>query len=332
MTFLSQTLSRLILTGSILLSVSAFARSTIKVDGSSTVFPITEAVAEEFQKEQRGKTLVTVGISGTGGGFKKFCRGETDLQNASRPIKPEEAIKCKETQVSYIEIPIAYDAITLVVSQKNTWLKDITLAELKKIWEPAAQGKIKTWNQVRKEWPAQAIRLYGAGADSGTFDYFTEAVMGKARASRSDYTSSEDDNTLVQGVSQDEYGLGYIPFAYFEHNTDKLRDIPVKTPQGKVLRATAQSIADGSFVPFSRPIFIYVSARALDKPEVNAFTAYYLKNVPLLAKQVNYVPLPEALYALVRSSVEKRQTGSLYPKGEEIGMNLEILLKKNTRQ
>jgi phosphate transport system substrate-binding protein len=213
------------------LSFSALARTTIKVDGSSTVFPITEAVAEEFQKEQRGKVLVTVGISGTGGGFKKFCRGETDIQDASRPIGAAEAIQCKEAKIGYIELPIAYDAITVIVSEKNSWLKDITLAELKTIWEPSAEGKITTWNQVRKGWPKQAIRLYGAGADSGTFDYFTEVVMGRARSSRSDYTSSEDDNTLVQGVSQDEYGLGYIPFSYYEHNTDKLRAVPLKTPQ-----------------------------------------------------------------------------------------------------
>jgi len=313
-------------------SFSASARSTVKVDGSSTVFPITEAVAEEFQKEEKGKTLVTVGISGTGGGFKKFCRGETDVQNASRPIQAGEAVQCQESKVGYIELPIAYDAITIVVSKKNTWLKDITLAELKQLWSPEAQGKITTWNQIRKTWPSKPIRLYGAGSDSGTFDYFTEAVNGKAKVSRSDYTSSEDDNTLVQGVSQDELGLGYIPFAYYEHNLDKLQDVAIKTPKGKLLLPTVKTIADGSYTPFSRPIFIYVSTKALEKPEVNAFATYYLKNITKLASQVNYVALPEKLNTLVRTSFEKKQTGSLYPKGEEIGLNLETLLKKNIRQ
>jgi phosphate transport system substrate-binding protein len=329
---LTTTTALLSLTLTLGLSANAFARSTVKVDGSSTVFPITEAVAEEFQKEQKGKILVTVGISGTGGGFKKFCRGESDVQNASRPIQEKEAASCKEAGVSYIELPIAYDAITLVVSKKNTWLKDITLAELKKIWEPAAQGKLKTWDEVRKGWPKQPIRLYGAGADSGTFDYFTEVVNGKAKVSRSDYTSSEDDNTLVQGVWQDEFGFGYIPFAYYEHNTDKLRDVALKTDKGQLLLPTVKSIAEGSYAPLSRPIFIYVSSKALEKAEVGSFVSYYLKNVAKLSKQVNYVALPDALNKMVYTSFEKKQTGSLYPKGEEIGLNLETLLKKNARQ
>jgi len=314
------------------LNATANARTTVKVDGSSTVFPITEAVAEEFQKEQKGKILVTVGISGTGGGFKKFCRGETDVQNASRPIQATEDLQCKESKIGYIELPIAYDAITIVVSKKNTWLKDITLAELEKIWAPAAQGKTMTWDEVRTGWPKKPVRLYGAGSDSGTFDYFTEVVNHKAKVSRSDYTSSEDDNTLVQGISQDDSGLGYIPFAYFEHNRNKLSHVAIKTPQGKLLSPSTTTIAEGTYTPFSRPIFIYVSARALEKPEVGAFVNYYLKNLSTLAAQVNYVPLPEKLNAMVRSSFEKKQTGSLYPKTDEIGLNLETLLRKNARQ
>lgn len=303
------------------------ARKTVKIDGSSSVFPITEAVAEEFQKDQKGKVLVTVGISGTGGGFKKFCRGEIDVQDASRPIKISEAAICKESNISYIELPIAYDAITVVVSKKNTWLKDISMEELKKIWEPAAQGKVTTWNQVRKEWPKQPIRLYGAGSDSGTFDYFSEAVTGTARSSRSDYTSSEDDNTLVQGVAQDEYALAYIPFAYYKHNTNKLTAVAVKDGKKDALTPSTQTIADGSYTPFSRPIFIYVSTTALAKPEVEAFTKYYLKNVPTLSAQVGYVALPANVYALVNKNYDARFQGSLY-EGDNHTTSLEALLTK----
>jgi phosphate transport system substrate-binding protein len=318
----------LITTG--LFAKSLEARNTIKIDGSSTVFPITEAVAEEFQKEQRGKTLVTVGISGTGGGFKKFCRGETDFQNASRPIKVSEAQDCSKAGISYIEIPIAYDAITVVVSKKNKWAKDISIAELKKIWEPAAQGKIKNWNQIRKEWPAQPIRLYGAGSDSGTFDYFTEAVTGTARSSRSDYTASEDDNTLVQGVAQDELALGYIPFAYFEHNHDKLSSLAIKDGSKAAVTPSPQSIADGSYTPFSRPVFLYVSTPALAKPDVESFAKYYIKNVPVLSKQVGYVPLPAKIYSLVDNILKSRKTGSLYENADH-SLSLEVLLSKKTQ-
>lgn len=302
-------------------------RRTVKVDGSSTVFPVTEAVAEEFQKEQRGKTLVTVGISGTGGGFKKFCRGETDLQNASRPIQSTEAKACADAKIKYIELPIAYDAITIVVNPKNTWIKEITIEELRKIWEPSAQGKITKWNQVRKEWPNQPIRLYGAGSDSGTFDYFTEAVTGTARSSRSDYTSSEDDNTLVQGVSQDTNALGYLPFAYFEHNSSKLRAVPVKSDSASAVIPSTKSIADGSYKPFSRPIFIYVSVNSLVKEEVDMFTKYYLANVNKLATQVGYVALPTHFYTSINKIYASRKEGSLY-ETENHSLSLETLLSK----
>ncbi|MES2855113.1 MAG: PstS family phosphate ABC transporter substrate-binding protein, partial [Bdellovibrionota bacterium] len=191
---------------------------TIKADGSSTVFPITEAVAEEFQTSKKGKVRVTVGISGTGGGFKKFCRGETDVQNASRPIQESEIADCKKAGIAFFELPIAFDATVVVVNPKNTWLKSITVEELKKLWEPGAQGKISTWNQVNPTWPNEKIKLFGAGSDSGTFDYFTEAIVGKAKSSRGDYTASEDDNTLVQGVANDKNSLGYLPLAYYEEN------------------------------------------------------------------------------------------------------------------
>src|SRR5687767_12251373 len=185
----------------------------VKIDGSSTVFPVTEAVAEDFQKAKRQQVKVTVGVSGTGGGFKKFCRAETDISNASRPISKSEMEDCKKAGVEYFELPVAFDALTVVINPKNAWLKQATVAELKKIWEPAAQGKVTRWNQVNPAWPDQPIKLFGAGSDSGTFDYFTEAIVGKSKSSRGDYTASEDDNVLVQGVSQDVNAIGYFGYA-----------------------------------------------------------------------------------------------------------------------
>lgn len=308
---------------------TAEARTTVKVDGSSTVFPITEAVAEEFQNSKRGKVLVTVGISGTGGGFKKFCRGETDIQDASRPIKDKEVAKCKEAGIAYIELPVAYDAITLVVSKDNTWLKDITMAELKKVWEPAAQEKITTWNQVREGWPNKPIRLYGAGADSGTFDYFTEVVNGTSKASRSDYTSSEDDNTLVQGVSQDIYALGYVPFAYYENNTNKLTSVGIKqTAADKAVKPSLANIATGAYSPFARPIFIYVSTNALKKPEVDEFVAFYLKNAPALVKEVQYVPLSTKAYELATAKFTTRTVGAPFANLEDSSLDVEKVLAR----
>lgn len=311
------------------LAASAQARTTVKVDGSSTVFPITEAVAEEFQKSKRGKVLVTVGISGTGGGFKKFCRGETDVQDASRPIKAKEVAKCEEKGIGYIELPVAYDAITLVVSKDNTWMKDITLAELKKVWEPAAQGKIKTWNQVRDGWPNKPIRLYGAGADSGTFDYFTEVVNGKSKASRSDYTSSEDDNTLVQGVSQDIYALGYVPFAYYENNTNKLTSVGIKqTVTSEAVKPSLANIATGAYTPFARPIFIYISTNSLKKPEVDEFIAFYLKNAPELVKEVQYVPLSAKAYELATARFTGRKAGAPFAQLKDSSLDVEKVLAR----
>ena len=197
--------------------------SMIKIDGSSTVFPISEAMAEEFQTAQKGAVKVTVGISGTGGGFKKFCRGETDLQDASRPITDKEMVDCAANKIKYIELPIAFDAMVIVVNPKNTWLNEITVEQLKIMWAPEAQGKVTQWNQVNPKWPATPFKLYGAGSDSGTFDYFTEAIVGKAKASRGDYTASEDDNTLVQGVANDKNGLAYLPLSYYEENKSKLK-------------------------------------------------------------------------------------------------------------
>ena len=241
----------------------------VKVDGSSTVYPVTEAVAEEFQKAEKNAVKVTVGISGTGGGFKKFCRGETDISDASRPILKSEMEECAKNGISYYELPIAYDALTVVINPKNTFIKSMTVAELKKMWEPAAQGKITKWNQVNPEWPDAPIKLFGAGSDSGTFDYFTEAIVGKSKSSRGDFTASEDDNVLVQGVSRDVNAIGYFGYSYYVENKDKLKSVPIVEKAGSpAVAPSLEAVINGSYQPLSRPIFIYVSAKSMDKPEV----------------------------------------------------------------
>src|SRR3989338_4176650 len=268
----------------------SFAASYIKVDGSSTVYPITEAVAEEFSKVNKD-VRVTVGISGTGGGFKKFCRGETDISDASRPILKKEMEDCYLQGIKYIELPIAYDALTVMVNPQNSWVNSMTMAELKRIWAPESQGQVLKWNQVRPEWPTEPLKLYGPGSDSGTFDYFTEAAVGKAKASRGDYTASEDDNVLVQGIANDKGALGYFGFAYYIENKDTLKAVAIDGGRGPVL-PSPQTVENGTYAPLSRPIFIYVSTQAINKPEVKEFVEFYLKNAPTLVPQVKYVPLP----------------------------------------
>jgi phosphate transport system substrate-binding protein len=300
----------------------------IKIDGSSTVYPITEAVDEEFQAD--GKVNVTVGVSGTGGGFKKFCRGETDISNASRPILEKEMAACKEAGVEYVELPIAYDALTVVVNQNNDFLKSISLAELKKMWEPVAQGQIKTWQQVNPAWPDKALKLYGAGSDSGTFDYFTEAIVGKAKSSRGDYTASEDDNVLVQGVESDKGGLAYFGYAYYEENKDKLRAIPIVAAEGKpAVLPSEVTVKDGSYQPLSRPLFIYVSAKAAkDKPEVKAFIDAYLANANKLVSEVKFIPLPANEYAAVTAHWQAMKVGTGFGDKPEVGIKIEDLLAR----
>jgi phosphate transport system substrate-binding protein len=287
----------------------------ITADGSSTVFPITEAVAEEFQKANAG-TRVTVGSSGTGGGFQKFCRGETDISDASRPIKPDEVERCAQANVGYIELPVAYDGIAIVVHPKNTWVDTLTVAELKRMWEPAAQGKVMKWSQVRAGWPDREIRLFGPGTDSGTFEYFTEAVVGKARASRGDYTSSEDDNVLVQGVSGDENALGYFGYAYFAENKGKLKLVPIddqKDDNGKgAIAPSPETVGNGTYRPLSRPIFVYVKTKSLDRPEVQKFVDFYLTNPAKLVSEVGYIPLKDGEYTLTRQRFQQKKTGSMF--------------------
>lgn len=267
----------------------------IKIDGSSTVYPITEAVAEEFREEQSGVN-VTVGVSGTGGGFKKFSRGETEISDASRPIKDKEKVACEENGISYVELEVAYDGLAVLVNPANTWVDYLTVEELKKIWEPAAQGVVMKWNQIRKEWPNEEIHLFGPGVASGTYDYFTEVINGEEGASRGDYTASEDDNVLVQGVSTDKLGLAFFGLAYYEENMDKLKLVPVNGGNGAVL-PTQETVANGTYTPLSRPIFIYVSNKAAQKEEVVSFVNFYLEIVPSISKEVGYVPIPNDILA-----------------------------------
>src|SRR5512139_194609 len=248
----------------------------VKIDGSSTVFPVTEAVAEDFQKAKKNQIKVTVGISGTGGGFKKFCRGETDISGASRPILKKEMDDCKAAGIEYFELPVAFDALTVVIHPRNAFIKQLTVAEMKKMWEPAAQGKVTMWNQVNPAWPAQPMKLFGPGADSGTFDYFTEAVVGKSKSSRGDFTASEDDNVLVQGVSRDVNGLGYFGYAYYVENKDKLKAVPIVNEKGQPVEPSLDAVIKGTYTPLARPIFIYVNAKSLGKAEVKEFVQYYM--------------------------------------------------------
>ena len=309
--------------------LSAAAQAQIvKVDGSSTVFPITEAVAEDFQKSKKGKIKVTVGISGTGGGFKKFCRGETDISNASRPILKKEMDDCKAAGITYLEMPVAYDALTVVVNPKNTFVKSLSVAELKKMWEPAAQGKITNWNQINPAFPSAPLKLFGAGADSGTFDYFTEAITGKSKSSRGDFTASEDDNVLVQGVSRDLNAIGFFGYAYYVENRDKLKSVPiVDKPGGKAVEPSIENVLNGSYQPLARPIFIYVNAAALKKPEVREFVEFYNKHGESLAREVKYVPLPAKAYAYNLDSVGKMRLGTKFNGENKVGLTIEQLMK-----
>lgn len=309
----------------------AVGQTTIKVDGSSTVFPITEAVAEEFQKaeKQAGRdTKVTVGISGTGGGFKKFVRGETDISDASRPILAKEMEEADANKIDYLELPIAFDALTVMVNPKNDFIKQFTTAELKKIWEPEAKGKIMKWSDVNPAWPSEAIKLYGPGADSGTFDYFTEAVNGKAKSSRPDYTASEDDNTLVQGIAGDKGALGYFGYAYYAENTTKLKAIPIVNKEGKAVLPGEASVKDGSYNPLARPIFIYVNKKSLERPEVKRFVEFYLTRGQELVKEVKYIALPSDAYVKDMERLNKMQTGTAFGGHSESGLHIDELFKR----
>jgi len=289
-------------------------QGTVSLDGSSTVFPISEAVAEEFNSVQP-RVRVTVGVSGTGGGFKKFLSGETDINDASRPIKASELEIANSSGQDFIELPVAYDGLSVVVNKDNTWVDHLSVAELRKIWQPGSS--VKNWSDIRAGWPAQPIRLYGPGTDSGTFDYFTETINGKSGASRPDYTANEDDNALVRGISGDEYAMGYFGFAYYAANKDKLRVIPIDGGNGPVAPSEV-TINDGSYAPLSRPIFIYVRKTALERAEVRAFVDFYIDNAGLLASEVGYIALPDRAYQRAKARIAQGDTGTAYTESAQL--------------
>ncbi len=303
----------------------------VRVDGSSTVYPVTEAVAEEYMAEFSSAKL-TIGVSGTGGGFKKMLRREVDITNASRPITKKEVAQLKEKNIDFLEFPVAYDGLAIVTHPGNTFIDYITVAELKKIWSPEAQGNITRWNQIRAEWPDEEIHLFGAGTASGTFDYFTEAVVGKARSSRGDYTASEDDNVLVQGVSTDPYALGFFGIEYYLQNKDRLKLIPVddqndENGKGPVYPST-ETIKDGTYQPLSRPLFVYVLKESLTKETVKSFMDFYLDNVSGLVQDVGYISLSNETYALLNKRLQEQKTGSSFVNLESnVGIKLEEILK-----
>jgi phosphate transport system substrate-binding protein len=316
-------------------SAGAALEGSITIDGSSTVYPITEAVAEEFQKANP-KAKVTVGISGTGGGFKKFCAGETDISDASRPIKPTEVEACQQKGIEYIELPVAYDGLAVMVSPKNDWATCMTVKELKTLWEPEAQGKVTKWSQVRSGWPEKDIHLFGPGVDSGTYDYFTEAIVGKEHASRGDFQSSEDDNVLVQGIANDPLALGFFGYAYYEENRDKLKlvgvdDEKAENGAGCVL-PSVETVEKGSYQPLSRPLFIYVKKSSAQTPLVKAFVKSYTDNAPKLVREVGYIPFAPEAYKMVQARFDKAVTGSLFGgKGSQVGVTIAELLKREAQ-
>ncbi len=275
----------------------------INIDGSSTVYPITEAVAEEF-RIQYPDVKISVGVSGTGGGFKKFTRGETQISDASRPIKQKEIDAANKSMIGYLELEVAYDGMAVVVNKENNWLESITIEELKKIWEPGAQNTIMKWNQIRAEWPNEEIHLYGPGTASGTYDYFTEAIVGESGASRGDYTASEDDNVLVQGIAGDKYALGFFGLAYYEENQDKLKLVSVDGGNGPVF-PTFETVKNKEYVPLSRPLFIYVSKKYANTEVVNTFVKFYLENAATLSKEVGYISLPSEEYKAMLDKFNK---------------------------
>ncbi len=310
------------------------AAQVVAVDGSSTVFPIAEAVAEEYRRVDPA-ARVTVGVSGTGGGFEKFCAGETAVSSASRPIRPLEIEACAAAGIEFVELPIAYDGIAVVVHSANDWVETLTTEDLKRMWEPAAQGTVTRWNQVRPDWPNRELRLFGPGIDSGTFDYFTQVIVGEPGAGRGDFTSSEDDNVLVQGVSNDELALGFFGYAHYEENRGRLGlaaiDDEDDTNGDGAIRPSPDTVRDGTYQPLSRPVFLYVNPVALDRPEVAGFASFFLTEGAAFVREVGYVSLTDREYALVQRRLEDRVVGTMYcgPGGDagEIA-SLEALLSR----
>jgi phosphate transport system substrate-binding protein len=307
------------------------AIAEVTINGSSTVYPITSAIAKDFTSQSKSSAPVTVKFSGTSGGFKKFCAGETDINNASRPILKAEITACNQNNVRFIEIPVAFDALTIAVNPKNTWAKDITIAELKKIWEPSAEGKITNWKQIRSSYPDKPLKLYGAGDKSGTFDYFNEAIVGDPKASRKDYTASEDDVTLVKGVIEDEGALGYFGFAYYEDNQSKLKALGVDSGKGAVL-PSRQTVEKSQYQPLSRPLFIYVNAQSSQsKPALKQFVEYYLQQAAKKSASVGYIPLAKEAYKINSTHFYQGKFGTVFGGEAQLNLTLDELLRQEAK-
>lgn len=322
-----------VVVGLIAAMLSPLARSkqqapqTIRIDGSSTVFPITEAMVKEYRQTVSQALQIKVGVSGTGGGFKKFCAGETDISNASRPITQAEMKVCDQAGIRFYELPIAFDALTVVVHPNNTWAQDMTVEELKKVWEPAAEGKITNWKQIRASYPDKPLRLFGPGRDSGTFDYFTEVTVGQDD-SRKDYVASEDDNTLVQAVSQDPNALGYFGFAYYEANQNQLKALAIDSGSGAVLPGRT-TVEKSQYQPLSRPLFLYVNYKsAQEKPEMVAFISFYLKEAKRVVNQVGYIPLPDEAYSVSDVHFKVGKVGTVFAGNPQPNLTIGELLRK----
>ncbi|MBD2774860.1 PstS family phosphate ABC transporter substrate-binding protein [Iningainema tapete] len=302
--------------------------AVVTVDGSSTVYPITQAIAKQYQSQQNKSAQVRVSFSGTTGGFEKFCAGKTDINNASRPILKNEMEACKKNGIGYIEIPVAFDALTITVNPQNNWAKDVTVAELKKMWEPAAQGKITRWKQVRSSWPDRPLKLYGAGDKSGTFDYFTEAIVGQSKASRKDYTGSEDDDVLVAGISKDTDALGYFGHAYYEAHQNQLKALAVDNGKGAVT-PTRQNVEKSQYQPLSRPLFVYVNPWSAEhKATVYEFVNYYIDVAPKVVNSVGYIPLPDQAYKIAHVHLNRGKVGTVFGGRAALDLTIGELLRK----
>ena len=309
-------------------ALTGLGLAQIREDGSSTVYPITQAVAEEFVT-RNPQVRISVAFSGTGAGFQKFCRGETDVQNASRPIRKSELEACQKAGIQFIEIPVAYDALSILVNRQNTWAQCLTTAQLKSIWEPNA--KVNYWKDLNPAWPNRRIVLFGAGTDSGTFDYFTEAIMGRAGSIRKDYFPSEDDNVIMRGVTGNPYAMAFVGFAYYEENKDKVKAVAIDHGKGCVL-PSRETVLDGTYQPLSRPLFIYVNVKSLDRPEVQAFVDFYLSPAARRAiRSTGYVELPDEAYRIGQGLVARKKTGSFFtdlPPGTPLAKFIEELRKE----
>lgn len=304
---------------------------SIKIDGSSTVYPIMQKAVEDFKATDKESADITVQISGTGGGFRSFCAGETDISNASRPIQVSEMDSCSQAGVSYVELPIAFDALTVAVNPQNDWISSITTEELRKIWEPSAEKKITRWNQVREGFPDKPLNLFGADKDSGTFEYFTEALMGEAGASRQDYVNSEDDNTLVDGVAQDPNALGYFGLSYYETNTNRLKALAIDSGKGEVL-PSRENVADAMYQPLARPLFIYVNLKsAQDNPKLRDFIDFFLKNAEKTVQSVDYIPLTEESYHIGSVTFNKGEAGTVFEGKSQFDVTIPELQRKQAQ-